>query len=541
MNTRCFYCLLILMVLYALPESEAQVSLQDFQQEETARILKVMQQHIDSLGLKATRTATSSLLTLLHSPVQESAQNKYFLSTLISSFADHDPVYGALQDYNCGTRTYDNTSGGHSGTDMTINPFKWKLMDDRMVQVVAAATGVIVFKEDGHYDRNYNAPDSAANSVIVWHPGDGSKALYLHLKKFSLTTKNVGDTIYAGEFIGFIGSSGVSTGPHLHFEIRDSSNTPVDPFFGPCNAGIQSSWWTQQHPYYDTDILSITTHTRLVDWGNNLNDAEITWESDQFSPGDSIKFYSYLRSFFPGDTFQLKVFRPDGTLFYGPSKGGASQFYSSYYMYRSSKLPSNATQGVWRAEGTLVSSNAQVGTITRNKYFCVGQTPQPAASFSTSVSGLTVTCQNTSQQAYSYVWLFGNGSYSKQINPVYTYPQHGQYNLCLVASNGCETDTFCAGVTTGMPPVPVQSSIRIWPNPAAESATISFNSTEFTNAKVRLFNACGQMLQDVSIEKAAPGEFRIDLSTLAPGLYLVQLSSRSATLTLKLLVERYLN
>lgn len=529
---------LVLMLLLCFKEGTTQTDLQDFQQQETERILKIAQNNIDSLGLKGANGKISSAVTQLRTPVQEAPQNKYFLSTLISSYADHNPVYGALQDYNCGTRTYDKTTGGHKGTDWTMKPFTWKMMDDQLVSVVAAATGVIVFKEDGHYDRNYNAPDSASNTVILWHPNDGSRTVYAHLKKFSLTAKNIGDTVFTGEFIGFVGSSGISSGPHLHFEVRDSTNTWLDPFFGPCNTGIQASWWAQQHPYFDTDILSITTHSRLVDWGNGLNDAEITWEADQFSPGDSIKFYSYLRGFYPGDTFQLKVFKPDGSLFYGPSKVGPAQFYSSYYMYRSAKIPAAGPQGIWRAEGTLNSGNAQIGTIIRNKYFCVGQAPQPTASFSVSVTGLTVTCQNTSQQAYSYVWLFGNGSYSKQTDPVYTFPEHGQYNLCLVASNGCETDTFCTGITTGMPPISAESSLKIWPNPATGSATISFSTIEFPDATIRLFNTCGQLLEDVSVGEAAPGEFRIDLSTLRPGLYLVQLSSRSATLTRKLVVGR---
>lgn len=528
----------ILFLVFCLPESFAQTPVQDFRMAEETRILKVAQNHIDSLGLKVSKTLSSATHTPLNIPVQAAPQNKYFLTTVISSFADHDPLYGALQDYSCGTRTYDKTIGGHKGTDWTMKPFTWKMMDDQLVSVIAAATGVIIFKEDGHYDRNYNAPDSSSNTVILWHPYDGSRAVYAHMKKFSLTAKNIGDTVHTGEFIGFIGSSGISSGPHLHFEVRDSTNTSLDPFYGACNTGIQTSWWTQQHPYYDTDILSITTHSKLVDWGNGLNDAEITYETDHFSPGDSIKLYTYLRSFYPGDTFQLKVYRSDGTVFFTSSKLSPSQFYYNYYMYRSAKISASDPQGVWRAEGTLISSNAQTGTITRNKYFCVGQAPPPSASFSTSASGLTVTCQNTSQQAFNYLWLFGDGSYSHQTSPVHTYLQPGQYNLCLVASNGCESDTFCTGITTGMPPIAAKSSILIWPNPATGSATISFNSTDFPDPGIRLYNTSGQMMQDVAIERTYPGTFRIDLATLRPGLYLVHVSSRSETFTQKLMVVR---
>lgn len=65
---------------------------------------------------------------------------------------------------------------------------------------------------------------SGGQAVIVSH-GNGVQSIYMHMSKFGCSQ---GQYVSAGDTIGYVGSTGYSTGPHLHFQI-EVDGTPVSP------------------------------------------------------------------------------------------------------------------------------------------------------------------------------------------------------------------------------------------------------------------------------------------------------------------------
>lgn len=69
--------------------------------------------------------------------------------------------------------------------------------------------------------------EGAYGNQLVLTLEDGTEIWYNHLTSFAAS---VGDTVRAGELIAYTGSTGNSTGPHLHLEVRPGAGDPVDPF-----------------------------------------------------------------------------------------------------------------------------------------------------------------------------------------------------------------------------------------------------------------------------------------------------------------------
>ena len=80
--------------------------------------------------------------------------------------------------------------------------------------IMAAASGEVIISRSGGWNGGYG-------SYIVISHNNGTQTLYAHLSK---NIAQVGDDVAKGQTIGLMGSTGESTGSHLHFEVRGGKN-----------------------------------------------------------------------------------------------------------------------------------------------------------------------------------------------------------------------------------------------------------------------------------------------------------------------------
>ena len=128
--------------------------------------------------------------------------------------ASYDGVTGTL------TFQWPSTERYLSGFDYTpeTNHFGIDIAGRLGNPIYAADSGVVVYA--GWNDYGYG-------EMIVIDHGSGWQTLYAHLSQVNVSC---GQEVYKGDTIGLMGSTGKSTGPHLHFEMRSDDYGRVNPW-----------------------------------------------------------------------------------------------------------------------------------------------------------------------------------------------------------------------------------------------------------------------------------------------------------------------
>ncbi|MBQ1538147.1 MAG: M23 family metallopeptidase [Ruminococcus sp.] len=111
----------------------------------------------------------------------------------------------------------------HNGIDIATGSI-------RGADIIASASGTVILVNNTcthDYGKDYSCGCGwgYGNYCIIDH-GNGYYTLYGHSEHICVYE---GQVVKKGDKLGTVGSTGFSTGPHLHFEVRDSNNNTLDP------------------------------------------------------------------------------------------------------------------------------------------------------------------------------------------------------------------------------------------------------------------------------------------------------------------------
>ncbi len=275
----------------------------------------------------------------------------------VSNYTDIDPTSG-IRDYRGGFSTYN----GHDAIDS--GPAGFQAMDAG-VPILAAANGTVVATHDGEWDRQTDGfnqnPTPTANYIIIDH-GAGWQTFYWHLRRDSLQVE-VGDTVSQGDFIGYMGSSGISTGLHVHFGVTHHGMT-VEPMID------QATYWVDPFGYNGDEVhvfSSGVTNYNPTAHGSEGPSQVTNWKQQ---PDQLTYVWAHFSGLRQNDFVQYVWHRPDDSV-YTIGSFNVPQDYGWSWWWFSRTLPSSPDLGTWRVD-FLVN-----GTKKGEQFFDVTATGAP--------------------------------------------------------------------------------------------------------------------------------------------------------------------
>lgn len=175
--------------------------------------------------------------------------------------------------------------------------------------------------------------------------------------------------------------------------------------------------------------------------------------------------------------------------------------------------------------------------------------PLPTAGFTFFAIGLNITCTDASIVSGNgtYSWDFDDGNTSTLQSPSHTYAGAGTYSVCLIVTDSCGSATNCQNATATDPSTSIDvdesrkrdfNILSVSPNPSSLNTEVNFFLNIAQPISYSLHNLIGEEIIHREINATSGlNSIRFSASALKPGLYFFSLTSKSGTLTEKLIVN----
>ncbi|MEA3444130.1 MAG: T9SS type A sorting domain-containing protein, partial [Bacteroidota bacterium] len=164
----------------------------------------------------------------------------------------------------------------------------------------------------------------------------------------------------------------------------------------------------------------------------------------------------------------------------------------------------------------------------------------PVPGFSYFQNANTVEFTNTSGNALSYLWDFGDGTTSTEENPVHQYQSIGTFTVSLIAANVCGTDSFEVDIdilVTVAENIELINRFIVYPNPASSSFFVDIDIVSTRQVQINIFDVAGNMVRQNRLSSVS-GELKkkIEVSGIKTGIYFVRIESDLFSATQKVII-----
>ncbi len=180
-------------------------------------------------------------------------------------------------------------------------------------------------------------------------------------------------------------------------------------------------------------------------------------------------------------------------------------------------LTSNIAQNLGAQDYSVKITDGN--NCSETKFFTLNQPPASVVGYISSVESLTVTFTNTSTPG-SYLWNFGDGNSSVEINPTHTYQTDGNYQVCLQLTDACGVIQTCQNIEVrkelSLNNWDISSNaILIYPNPTRD--IINFEINHETVKFIEIYHITGKLIKNIMITQ--PGVLPINFGKMSDGVY----------------------
>ena len=162
-----------------------------------------------------------------------------------------------------------------------------------------------------------------------------------------------------------------------------------------------------------------------------------------------------------------------------------------------------------------------------------------SAAFSYTGNNLSYSFTNTSNEADTYLWNFGDGGSSLQVNPSHTYSIPGVYTVTLTATNDCGSETFTQVISTTSAAAEPSwlTSFQLSPNPSRGLVNIDMSGYPQESLMMALFSPGGQKVFSESFDFQS-GVLKEDLnfSAMPAGMYILQVQAQNEVKYVRVLI-----